>query len=103
MEDETNTPPATNNDAEIAQLKATAEAAATALLSSVPEHLKGLIPDSLPAAERIAWFEKAKASGAFAKPAVPATGGATAPTITPQTPDTSSLPVHARLAAGYSN
>jgi hypothetical protein len=64
--------------------------------------LRGLIPASLSPADQIAWFETAKASGAFDKAAVPATPAIT-PAITPATPDTASLPIYARLAAGYAN
>lgn len=87
---------------DVAALKSQLTEAANTLLAGVPEHLRGLIPTALPPAAQIAWFNQAKESGAFDKPAVPSTDGGARPAITPATPDTSSLPVHARLAAGYS-
>ena len=92
----------TGND-EVAALKAQLEETAKIVLAGVPEHLRGLIPAALSPADQIAWFNQAKATGVFDKPAVPPTDGGVNPAITPKTPDTSSLPVHARLAAGYSN
>lgn len=77
--------------------------AAKGVLAGVPEHLRGLIPANLSPADQIAWFNQAKATGVFDKPKVAATSAATKPAITPQTPDISALPLHARLAAGYEN
>jgi hypothetical protein len=70
------------------------------VLAAVPEHLRDLIPANLSAGDQIAWFNKAKATGVFDKPAVPATPDIT-PAITPAAPDSASLPIYARLAAGY--
>jgi len=88
------------SEAELAALKEQLAETAKAVLADVPEHLRALIPTSLSPADQIAWFNKAKASGAFDKPKVPNTETGK-PAITPKTPDTTSLPVFARLAAGY--
>jgi hypothetical protein len=95
------TPPADQSNAELEALKAQLAETAKQVLASVPENLRDLIPANLSPADQIAWFNKAKATGVFEKPAVPATPTKT-PAITPQTPDTASLPIYARLAAGYS-
>lgn len=98
------TPPAQTpaaSDAELAALKAQLAETAMQVLAAVPENLRDLIPANLSPADQIAWFNKAKATGVFDKPAVPATPAIT-PAITPATPDTASLPIYARLAAGYS-
>lgn len=84
---------------ELDQLRAQLAETAKSILADVPEHLRGLIPATLSPADQIAWFNQAKATGAF-KPAVPTTESGK-PAITPRTPDTSALPVYARLAAGY--
>jgi hypothetical protein len=100
------TPEGTAEDAsasDLAALQAQVAEAAKGVLAGVPEHLRALIPSTLPPAEQIAWFNQAKATGVFDKPKVPATNAAAKPAITPQTPDHSSLPVHARLSAGYAN
>ncbi|MEW9854104.1 hypothetical protein [Novosphingobium sp. M1R2S20] len=99
MEDETPTPdPAA---AELATLKAQLAETASTVLAGVPEHLRGLIPESLSPADQLAWFHNAKATGVFdAKPAVPATDTGK-PAITPNEPNPASLPVYARMAAGY--
>lgn len=97
------TPPADDAAAtELAALKAQLADTAKATLAGVPEHLRGLIPASLSPADQIAWFAKAKESGAFDKPIVPPTDGGVRPAITPKDPDLSSLPTFAKLAAGYS-
>lgn len=77
--------------------------AAQGLLSLVPEALRGLIPSDLSPAKQIAWFNQAKASGAFDMPQVPETDGGAKPSLTPTATDSATLPIHARLAAGYSN
>lgn len=86
---------------DVAALKSQLADAANTVLAGVPEHLRALIPTSLAPADQIAWFNQAKATGVFDKPTVPPTDGGARPVITPTTPDTSSLPIHARLAAGY--
>lgn len=91
----------TATDAELAALKTQLAETAKQVLTGVPDHLRDLIPADLAPADQIAWFQKAKATGVFDKPAVPATPAPT-PAITPATPDTASLPIYARLAAGYS-
>lgn len=79
-------------------------AVADAFLSEVPEALKPLIPEGLSPADRIKWFQKAKATGVF--------GGGTGtvnvpetdtgrPKTTPREIDLSTLPPAAKLAAGY--
>lgn len=88
---------------ELAVLKSQMADTAKAILADVPDHLRALIPANLPPADQIAWFRQAKSTGVFGKPAVPPTDGGAKPAIAPTTPDTSSLPIHARLAAGYSN
>lgn len=87
--------------ADLASAQADLAAAADAILSGVPEHLKALIPASMSAKERIDWFAQAKATGIFDRAAVPATDAGTKPTITPKSPDHASLPAYARMAAGY--
>jgi len=84
-----------------ATTQADLEAAATVLLAGVPEHLKGLIPATMSAKERIDWFAQAKATGIFDRNPVATTDDGTKPTITPKAPDSSSLPPYARMAAGY--
>lgn len=86
---------------ELATLKAQLTDTAAKVLSLVPEHLRGLIPASLSPADQIDWFNQAKATGIFDKPVVPATDGGARPAITPNAPDTASLPVYARMASGY--
>lgn len=109
MTDETTpdpiTPPApiapTAEAAELAALKAKLADTAQTVLAGVPDHLRGIIPANLSSAELLDWFAQAKATGIFDKPAVPPTDGGARPAITPKAPDTSSLPIHARMAAGY--
>ena len=106
MSDEAETPTPTPADdaaaTELAALKEQLAETAKATLAGVPEHLRGLSPESLSPADQIAWFNQAKATGAFDKPAVPPTDGGERPAITPKAPDLSSLPTYAKLAAGYS-
>lgn len=106
MSHEAETPnPAPADDAaaaELAALKAQLAETAKATLAGVPEHLRGLIPETLSPADQIAWFNQAKATGAFDKPVVPPTDGGERPAITPKQSDLSSLPTFAKLAAGYS-
>ncbi|GGA62464.1 hypothetical protein [Sphingomonas psychrolutea] len=101
-------PENTENAAELADLQAKLAAtekqlseAATAVLADVPAHLKALVPTNLTPAEQVAWFHAAKATGVFGKPAVPTTDTGTKPTVTPTSPDPSTLPAFARIAAGY--
>lgn len=72
------------------------------ILANVPDHLKPLIPSELSPAQQVAWFQKAKESGVFAaaSASVPATD-TRKPTVTPKTPDVSTLPPVARMAHGY--
>jgi hypothetical protein len=94
------TPPA-GAESELASLKAQLAETAAKVLAGVPEHLRGLVPATLSPADQIDWFNQAKATGVFDKPAVLPTDGGARPAITPTAPDTASLPVHARMAAGY--
>lgn len=87
---------------EIAALKAQLAETANEVLAGVPAHLRALIPASLSPADQVAWFKQAKATGVFDKPTIPETDGGMKPAITPRAPDPASLPVHARMAAGYS-
>lgn len=75
-------------------------AAAETLLATVPDHLKGLIPDASPA-EQIKWFRKASESGAFEKPAAVPTTDTTRPKSMVPEPDLSKLPPIARMSRGY--
>jgi hypothetical protein len=88
-------------ETELAALKAQLAETAAKVLAGVPEHLRGLVPANLSPADQIDWFNQAKATGIFHKPAVPPTDGGARPAITPTAPDTASLPVYARMAAGY--
>jgi hypothetical protein len=89
-------------DAEaLAAAQADLDAAAETILAGVPDHLKSLIPASLSARERIDWFAQAKATGIFDRAAVPTTDEGAKPKITPKEADPASLPVYARMAAGY--
>lgn len=95
--------PSADAASELAALKVKLAETVAKVLSGVPEHLRGLVPTNLSPADQIDWFNQAKATGIFHKPAVPPTDGGARPAITPTTPDTASLPVYARLAAGYAN
>lgn len=75
------------------------KAAADAVLATVPEKFKALIPEGDPTAQ-LAWFAKAKKSGVFEVASVPETDTGK-PTITPKGADFSQLPATARIAAGY--
>jgi hypothetical protein len=74
---------------------------AESVLAEIPEKLKALIPAELGPGGKLKWFREAKKTGVFnAKPDVPETDkGKTA--TTPRDQDTSTLPAHARIAAGY--
>lgn len=85
----------------LAAAQADLEAAADALLAGVPEHLKALIPSAMSAKERIDWFAQAKATGIFDRAVVPPTDAGARAAITPKETDPASLPVFARMAAGY--
>ena len=79
-------------------------AMATEMLKQVPEELRGLIPESLPPLERVAWFNSAKATGIFtttaSKPDVPRTDSAQPRMTTPPT-DIHKLPTSERMKMGY--
>lgn len=91
-------------DAAKAELAAMAEQLAHmahAVLAGVPENLKALIPSELSPAQQVAWFQRARETGVFnTTVTVPATDSGK-PTVTPKTPDVSTLPPVARMAAGY--
>jgi len=79
-------------------------AIADAFLSEVPETLKPLIPEGLSPADKIKWFQKAKATGVFGggkeTVKVPETDTGK-PKVTPKDVDLSQLPPMARIAHGY--
>ena len=85
--------------AEFDAQKATFDKLVSDELAAAPDALKKLIPETLPAAEQVAWLRKAKASGAFAQ-TVPATDSRR-PNNAAATPDASSLSPIARIASGY--
>lgn len=71
------------------------------ILAEVPERLRDLIPTDLSPAQQVAWYLQAKKTGVFdGAPAVPETD-AGKPKITPKSPDFSTMPVYARMSAGY--
>lgn len=76
---------------------------ADAMLAAIPEDLKPLIPDGMSPAAKVAWYIRAKETGVFnAKKAdVPETDTAKPKTSPRGDQDLSTLPVHARIAAGY--
>jgi hypothetical protein len=80
------------------------EAMATEMLKQVPEDLRGLIPESLPPLERVAWYNSAKATGIFNKsasaPDVPKTDSGQ-PRMTPPPADIHKLPPSERMKMGY--
>lgn len=71
-------------------------------LDAAPDHLKKLIPESLTPTEQVRWLRKAKASGAFVSPTVPATDSRR-PSNSPAPIDSATLSPIARIASGYSN
>jgi hypothetical protein len=74
---------------------------AESVLAEIPEKLKALIPAELGPGAKLKWFREAKKTGVFsAKPDVPETDRGK-PATTPRDQDTSTLPAHARIAAGY--
>lgn len=74
---------------------------AESVLAEIPDNLKALIPAELGPGAKLKWFREAKKTGVFnAKPHVPETDKGK-PATTPRDQDTSSLPAHARIAAGY--
>lgn len=77
-------------------------ALAESVLSEVPDNLRALIPADLPPSAKIKWYREAKKTGVFdTKPHVPETDTGK-PRTTPRDQDLSTLPAHARIAAGYS-
>jgi hypothetical protein len=80
------------------------ETMASHVLAQVPEDMRGLIPESLPPLERVAWFNSAKATGIFdnsaSTPDVPRTDS-TQPRITPPPIDFHKLPPGERMKHGY--
>lgn len=74
---------------------------AEAVLAEIPERLKPLIPADYGPAQKLKWYRDAKNTGVFdARPHVPETDRGK-PATTPKDRDFSTLPVHARIAAGY--
>ncbi|OJX65827.1 hypothetical protein [Magnetospirillum sp. 64-120] len=95
------TPAADPAKTELAALSEQVAHMAHIILASVPENMKALIPSELSPAQQVAWFQRAKETGVFnATVTVPATDSGK-PTVTPKTPDVSTLPPVARMAAGY--
>lgn len=84
---------------QLAQAQSQAKAATDAILATVPERLRSLIPEGEPAA-RLTWFAKAKQAGIFEPPVVPKTDEGK-PTVTPKASEFSSLPPIARMSTGY--
>ena len=75
---------------------------AESVLAEIPDNLKALIPADLSPGAKLKWFKEAKKTGVFsAKREVPETDKGK-PATTPRDQDMSSLPAHARIAAGYS-
>lgn len=70
-------------------------------LANAPEHIKKLFPDTLDPIQQIKWINKAKKSGVFALPVVPATDSRR-PNNSESPQDTASLNPIARIASGYS-
>lgn len=74
---------------------------ADTLLAEIPEHLKSLVPAELGPSAKIKWFQNAKKTGVFkTKVDVPETDTGK-PRTTPRDQNLSTLPAHARIAAGY--
>jgi hypothetical protein len=74
---------------------------AESVLADIPDRLKPLIPADLGPGAKLKWYREAKKTGVFdVKPDVPETDNGK-PRTTPRDQDTSTLPVHARIAAGY--
>lgn len=94
--------PKSRLDEEIAKRRA-AEAEVTKLVdemvSDLPEQYRGLVPDGLGGAEKLAWLRKAKATGIFVAKVPPTDNGR--PTSTPRVPDFNNLPTLTKIAASY--
>jgi hypothetical protein len=74
---------------------------AESVLAEIPDNLKALIPTELSSGAKLKWFREAKKTGVFsAKREVPETDKGK-PATTPRDQDLSTLPAHARIAAGY--
>ena len=80
------------------------EQMASEVLSQVPEDFRGLIPESLPPLERVAWFKSAKSTGIFDQaapmPGVPLTD-AGQPRLSAPAIDKSKLSPTERMKMGY--
>jgi hypothetical protein len=103
--DKPETVPKSQFDAEVAKraaLEKDVAAMADAVLATIPDNLRALIPDALTPAQRVAWFTRAKATGVFgdAKATVPTTDTGR-PKTSPKDEDLSKLPPVARIARGY--
>ena len=73
----------------------------TTLFGQAAAQSSDAVPEGLSPAQRIKWFNNAKATGVFNfKPDVPETD-AGKPKTTPQDADLSEMPVNRRIAAGY--
>lgn len=85
--------------AELAASQTDLETVANAMLGTIPDGLKALIPDDLSPAAKVKWFNKAKETGIF-NTMVPETDTAK-PSITPQKVNPDDLPPIARMSYGY--
>jgi hypothetical protein len=97
---ETTTAPSPDQ-ARIAALEGQLAAVETALLADVPAHLKALVPASLPVGDRIGWLQNAKKAGLFAATTTVPTTDNTKIKLAPAPETFTTLPIAARLAAGY--
>ncbi|WP_020562075.1 hypothetical protein [Methylosarcina fibrata] len=105
-EQQTGTPVTADSHSEIERLKtelaantADLEFVANAMLATIPDGLKALIPEELSPAAKVKWFNKAKETGIF-RTAVPETD-TKKPGITPQKVNPDELPPIARMSHGY--
>ena len=71
------------------------------LKASIPAQYRDLMPEGLPALEKVKWLMKAQAVFATTTNSPVPTTDNTRPTTTPRAVDLSSLSPVARLAAGY--
>lgn len=97
--------PGTQNEIEQLKAQLATQAAdldfvANAVLANIPDGLKALIPDALSLADKVKWFNKAKAAGLLIKPEVPETDTKKPSLLTPKI-DPSELPPIARMSYGY--
>jgi len=95
--------PKSRLDSEIQKRKATEkqlEELAAQMLEDVPDQFKGIVPEGLSAADRIAWMRKATAAGFFSGPST--SPDPARPTGKPAT-DLENMDPQAMRAMGYKN